>query len=122
MKIIEKIEKIKVAIENDPEGNASLGERLRKYGCLAVQQGINSRAWQEYMRIFASNPDQLKRLIGEDETFNASLWGPTTLAYLVANGCCGIDTGGNTRRGMSEAMEEVLDSGNLNSEDHQNFV
>lgn len=124
MKIIEKIEKIRLAIENDPDGNAAFGDNMQELACKAVEQGINSRAWADYMRLFASNPSQLKRLIGEETAFNGSLWGKKTVAYMVANGCCGVDTGGGgggTGRAMNPDMIAGLDAG-LISDTHPAFI
>ncbi len=117
MRIIDKIEDIHQRIEGDPDGNAVFGNKLRTLARLAVEQGISSRAWEQYMRIFASNGDQLKRLIGEDEAFNQTPWGRTALVYLVGNGTCGIDTKANTGREMSEEIKNVLDAGDLNAAD-----
>ena len=122
MKIIDKMKKIETAVGLDPDGNATLGDFMKKYSCLAVQQGINSRAWKEYMRVFASNPSQLQRLIGEDQDYNETIYGPTTLAYLVANGCCGITTTAKTGRDMTPEMLEGIDSGDLDDSDHASFV
>jgi len=122
MKILERLEKIRDDVAADPLANAALGARMQELGCLAVEEGINSRAWEQYMRLFASNPDQLKRLIGKDEEFNQTFWGRKSLAYMVANGCCGIDTNGNTINGMNSGMRATLDSLGLSSVPDPSFV
>jgi hypothetical protein len=128
MKIIDKIQAVFLTLRDDPDGEgALLGEKLQEFGCAAVADGINpldkDSNWRKYMKLFASNPAQLRRLNGEDAAFNDSLWGKKTLAYLVANGCCGSETTAatgincfaaapaiGTARHMSPEMIASLDS------------
>lgn len=116
MKIIDKIDMIRSKMIADKDGNAALGKKMQKYACLAVLNGIKSMEWHEYMRMFASNDDQLRRLLGEDDDFNNSVWGRKTLAYIVADGCCGIATvdtsrlSNTMRNGLDEDVKSVTES------------
>ena len=77
------------------------------------------------MTLFASNTDQLKRLNGEEPGFNGGVWGKKVLAYLVANGSCGVDTARaisppdadpravGTARFMRTQMIDALDGNHL---------
>jgi hypothetical protein len=134
MKIIDKLIMIHQAMAADPDGQAAFGDRLQKLSCMAVRKGMDSRAWSDYMKLFASNPDQLRRLCGEDEAFNETLYGLNSLAYMGGNGGCGIDTVGapmpagadaravGTARFMTTEMIDGLDAGDLNSADDEAFL
>lgn len=124
MKIIDKLTAIRTEMANDPQGNAALGDKMQKYSCLAIHQGSKNWAWHEYMRMFASNDDQLKRLLGDDDDFNATVWGQKTLAYIVAAGVCGINTVGTVGggAGLTTTMRNGLDAPDLDSTDDPNFA
>ena len=121
MKIVDKIDTIKTNMQNDREGNAVLGEKMRTLASLAMIEGINSNAWEQYMRIFASNDKQLQRLTGKDEDYNVNTtWGKTALAYIVAGGVCGISTVGDGPP-LTPSMRTGLDSNGLDSTDNPAF-
>lgn len=134
MKIIDKLNQIHQEMSADPDGSVGFGNRLQKLSCMAVRGGIDSRAWTNYMKLFASNPDQLRRLCGEDEAFNDTLYGLNSLSYMGGNGNCGIDTVGapiaagadpravGTARFMTTEMIDGLDAGGLNSADDPAFL
>ena len=129
MKIIEKINARFNKMLEDPAFRASFGEKMQNLACTAVAQGINSRVWSDYMRLFASNPAQLARLNGEEAAFNKTTWGLKASAYMVANGCCGSETTAatgisclegpavGTARHMSTDMIDILDNGVPDTDD-----
>ncbi|HQU85069.1 MAG TPA: hypothetical protein PKY59_18150 [Pyrinomonadaceae bacterium] len=120
MKIGDKINKLRAEMAADKVANKARGDRMQKYACLAIKQGINGWAWHEYMRMFASNDDQLKRLVGQDQAFNDGVYGEETLAYVIADGVCGINTIGFDSR-LSATMRRELDD-NLDDSDDPNFA
>lgn len=121
MKIIEKIDELHERASENPDGLANAANELQRLAAQAVLGGIKSRAWEKYMKNFASNPSQLTRLIGEDEAFNKTTWSAESLAYIVANSTCGIETTLATRNNMPNDWVENLDA-DLNSDNDENFA
>ena len=109
MKIVDKIDEIHNFVKT-PAG-ALKGATMQNQCGLAILNGIKSPEWKTYMCNFASNPDQLKRLIGEDAAFMQTTWGPHSLAYLAANSTCGTGTTVNTKANMPDLMIQALDAG-----------
>ena len=121
-KIAGKINEIHTRLTNDPVGTANMANDLQKLAAQAALGGIKSRAWEQYMRKFASNKDQLKRLIGEDTNFNDNApWAAESLAYIVANSTCGVDTATHTINNMPVDWVENLDR-NLRDDEEPEFA
>lgn len=114
MKIVDKIKQIHNFVKT-PAG-AGKGAQMQIDAGEAIRNGINSPQWKKYMCHLASNPDQLRRLIGQDTAYMETVWGPHSLAYLVANSTCGTGTTADTTANMPDPMKEELDR-NLNSAD-----
>jgi len=59
----------------------------------AIHEGVNSQAWETYMRQFVdnNNPDQLRRLTATDGTINDPVL-RMHRAYLVGNAVCATTT------------------------------
>ena len=85
MKIIEKVRSVMAA---NAANEAAEIENARK-AVAAIQGGIQSIAWEEYMRQFVdnNNPAQLARLKGTDGTLD-DLDLTIKRAYLAANAVC----------------------------------
>ena len=111
MKITAKINEIHTKVTDDPVGTANMANEFQSLAAQAALGGIKSRAWEKYMRKFASNKDQLKRLLGEDTDFNDNApWAAESLAYIVANSTCGIETGVGTVNNMPADWVATLDA------------
>lgn len=133
MKIITRANKIFIRMLTDPAYRHSQGETLQNLACEAMELGMTSQAWKDYMRLFSSNPEQFARLTGDEPDFESTTWGKKARAYLLSNGGCGSDTTGGTgpmanapaeafgsARFMNAEMIEILDLG-VNSEDDPDF-
>lgn len=108
MKITKKMAEIHEFIKNNPAG-AGLANDLQRAATKAIRGGMTSEDWKTYMSHFASTPEQLQRLNGQDETYNGTIYGLDTLAYMVANSTCGPGTDTKTSRFMNAEMLEGLD-------------
>ena len=103
MKIVDKIKASHDKIIEDPDGvGAGIANDLGSLAADATYDGVKSRKWAEYMKNFASNKAQLKRLCGEDPAFNINEWSQRCLAYTVGNSICTIET----HRGKNSAGED----------------
>ncbi len=87
---------------------AGAGTLLQAQATEAITKGIGSDAWIEFVSNFASNPDQLKRLKGDDVLITKP-WGKIVLAYLPANAMCGTGTTTYTTRNMPPVFKDALD-------------
>lgn len=111
-KIIDNITSVQMRILNDPVMGKELAKRLQTLALKATRESFGSPAWKAYMLNFASNPDQLKRLMGNDEEFNKDEYKKDALCYIVANSTCGIDTTvTGTGRNLESDMIRALDEG-----------
>lgn len=97
--------------ETDPEVQEKLAEDVGKLAIQALKDGMRSRAWANYMKLYIENSDQLKRLCGEDEDFNKEPWGERCLAYIVSNTVCTITT---RRSPISMENSSMPNEGTLN--------
>lgn len=113
--IVQRMADIVTFIRTVP-GGAGFAADLQRQGTEAVRGGINSAAWKTLMCNFASNPTQLQRLIGNDQTFNNTLYGLDSLAYMAGNVLCGTSTDTDSSRNMNQMMLDGLDL-NLPSND-----
>jgi hypothetical protein len=97
VKIIDKVRSVKT--ENITNRDDEI-ENARK-AVAAIQGGIQSLAWEEYMRQFTDNgnPDQLARLKGTDGTLD-DLALSVKRAYLVANAVCAPGSTDQLDRGV----------------------
>ncbi len=93
--------------QNDTSGRVT--SELREQSLAAILGGIESDAWEIYMKNFvdADNPKQLARLMGEDETAGDPYM-RKEIAYLVANASCGSITRTKLDQGLTEGL---LDEG-----------
>lgn len=111
MPIVAKIEEISKFI--DQNRNNEIGQKrakdLKDLAGKAIRNGMQSRDWETFMKEFASNEQELKRLIGEDQAFNQTQWGLDSLAYIPANSTCDVATTTRTVANMSDEMKENLD-------------
>ena len=118
MKIADKINRIHEFVST-PAG-AGKGIEIQGQASEAIKGGITSDAWKVFMSNFASNPAQLKRLLGQD-SFIEKPWGLITLAYLPANAMCGTSTTANTGRNVPPPMMDALDGDGLDPSDDTSF-
>ena len=84
-------------------------EQLQDLGMKAIRGGITSTDWRNYMNEFATNEAELLRLTGQDPAYMQKVWGPPSLAYIVANGICTQFSFANTVRDMDEEMLAGID-------------
>jgi hypothetical protein len=86
--VVKIIEKVRLIMAANAENDAAAIENARK-AVAAIQGGIQSLAWEEYMRQFVdnNNPTQLARLKGTDGTLD-DLEVSSKRAYLAANAVC----------------------------------
>lgn len=94
-------------------GGQALARDFQEQSTKAVLGGSGSDAWRTYMSNFHSNPEQLQRLMGEDNEFMSDPdgWGPTILAYIAGGGTCGGGTNFAQVVEMSTPMKNYLDQG-----------
>lgn len=111
MSIVAKLEEVGDFIRSnkDNDEGKNRAEQLKNLAGEAIRNGMKSRAWEIYMREFASNEKELKRLIGEDEAFNKTEWGLDSLAYIAANSTCDVQTTTRTAANMDKDMQNNLD-------------
>ena len=119
MKISDKIHGLHELLKNNP--GSGLETKIKDESMAAMFDGIGRGGmWERYMLNFCSNPDQLRRLCGEDGEFmnDEDGYGPQSLAYIVGSGPCG----GGTILGMAANMPPLMrmhldDNVNLATED-----
>ncbi len=106
MTILENMREVHLQIK---DGDVGLGNTLQSLSCVAIEKGMGSQEWSDYMEHFSNNdPAKLAILTGQDANFNAQTWGKRTLVYAVAGGCCGITTTSKVTRDMMPEMRSLL--------------
>jgi hypothetical protein len=110
MNIMQKLKSKAAQILTDPNGeNIALGiQSLAKAAVLRGRLGANgnvSQEWQDYMRSFTTDPDELRRLCGQDNNFGEPIQ-QLNLAYVLANGMCGGATGTRTFLNVDPSIDE----------------
>ncbi len=114
-KIVEKIQDRSNRFERQPQSSIKEGEDFQAKAIAAVlagqigADGKVTREWHEYMLLHVSNPEQLRRLRGEDDAFNALPYARKVLAYILGNGTCSVDTRARTIANLDEEMIFNLD-------------
>jgi hypothetical protein len=111
MKIMDRVNLVRDAILAEQtagggNGPGTKGFKLKVAAIRATLGGIVSTDWEDYMTIFASNEDQLKRLTGRDASA-PDAWVKETSAYIVSNGTCG----GFTPLGLPQFLNPQIDDG-----------
>jgi hypothetical protein len=95
-KITEKILEIHAQIRDGGikpgEAGDALAESFGQQATAAIINGKDSVEWQKFMSNFASNADQLKRLLGRDTDFNKNDWSSRSLTYIATNPMCTTTT------------------------------
>lgn len=111
MKIVENIITMRDNINSNPVAGKVIADELGVLATNAIRYGMGSPAWETYMRKFATNQKELDRLMGNDAAFNNTEWGFQSLAYIVANSTCTIDTGSTgTVNNFSSGMKANLNA------------
>jgi len=110
-KIVDKIRELNAFIETNAENDEGLARALeiQDMAAKAIDKGMQSQEWEDYMKLFATTPDQLRRLKGLDSMRTDKPWGLNALVYLVANGVCTMGSRANTVRFMDAEMIAGLD-------------
>jgi hypothetical protein len=98
-------------VEQKKIKNKDFAQELQRLAVRGLRGGMDSEAWRRYMANLASNPEQLSRLTGEDENFNAGAYGIKILAYLIADSTCGTRTDSHIGRYLDQQMRDELDAG-----------
>lgn len=104
MKIMDKIKGWKDAAD----ANVNLYEELQKESVAAVIGGIESDAWETWMRRFHSNDLQLQRLLGNDNL--DPQYKNEVLAYVGGGGVCGGGTNMSLVLNMPDTYKTALDN------------
>ena len=94
------LDQTKKALEpNNPE-LGKLGAQVNALAVEALTKGINSDAWKDYMKLFASNEAELAQLADTTKTEGVAgaqaAWLRQMRAYIVSNAICDIGTNGKT--------------------------
>jgi hypothetical protein len=106
MKITDNLRKVNVAVVLDTFHGGNLGIRIGQLAIKALTRGINTTAWENYMRLFADNQEQLDRLTKEspDDTD----WLIQSRAYIVSNAICDAQTKTDTLQNVRLEIDDNL--------------
>ena len=111
-KIMENLEKAHVAVVIDTFKGGNLGVRIAALAIKAVNGGIGSQDWKNYMSLFADNEEQLNLLTTEEVPADK----PYLLqsrAYMVSNAVCDAatttETGFRVNEGLDNGIAEAHD-------------
>lgn len=85
-----KAEAVEDERANNPQGPFPIAREVQTKATKAILGGTLD--WIEYMKLFATNPDELARLIPTDGSTDDDR--QQARAYLAANGMCGETTTG----------------------------
>lgn len=92
MKIMDRLRKVQLAVLNDKvNGTGTLGEKAGEAALAALNGGLGSEPWKNYMSLFADSAEQLTRL-SSAELDAGDQYLPRIRAYIVANGICAPGT------------------------------
>ncbi len=108
--IIETLRARRAKFMTNPTGTRQEQIDLAELATAAVLGGIESDAWRDYMKEFAVNNKQLRRLRGRDGMFGET-WGPRALAYMGSGGICSIDSVGGATDGYMMNDDDDLVKG-----------
>jgi hypothetical protein len=104
MSIRSNIEEMMGKVKDD----SSVGVELQAKAVDAIKSGQGSADWEVYMSLFATTPQQLSRLLPDDETEGVFRM-DVARACLVGNGTCGAETtGSNLLDGVNDILDEDL--------------
>ena len=103
MTITDNLKKAHVAVVIDTFHGGNLGYRVGQLAIKALTGGINSTAWENYMRLFADNEQQLDRLI--KQTDDDEDWLIQSRAYMVSNAICDAQTKTDTGHNVMTAID-----------------
>ncbi|HKU75580.1 MAG TPA: hypothetical protein VJR02_16840 [Pyrinomonadaceae bacterium] len=108
MKIYASLHKVHTAVVLDTFRGAplQLGDKIMKLAIAALEGGINSDAWTNFMSLFADNEVQLSRLRGKDG--NNSDYLKQFRAYIVSNAMCDASTDTKTGARVDERIDELI--------------
>jgi hypothetical protein len=114
-KIMDNLEKAHVAVVIDTFKGGNLGVRIAALAIRAVNGGLKSQDWKNYMSLFADNEEQLN-LLTTDQVPADKPWLERSRAYMVSNAVCDaatttetgfrVDTDIDT--GIAEAHEAAI--------------
>jgi|SRR4030095_6213787 myo-inositol catabolism protein IolC len=108
MTILKNLQKVHTAVVVDTFKGAPLrlGDRIMKLALTAVEGGIGSDEWKDYMSLFADNAVQLARLRGTDGNNKDYL--KQFRAYIVTNAMCDASTDTKTGFRVDERIDELI--------------
>jgi len=87
---MDEVEQEIEAREQDPQAPTPHTDELHAKALNAILGGSGSPQWEDYMNLFATNAQELARLIPTDGTTQPDR--EQARAYLVANGMCFLGT------------------------------
>ena len=109
MTIYKNLQKVHVAVMLDTLNNPTptLGMQVMLLAQAAIEGGIASDAWKDYMSLFADNAQQLARLRGLDGS-NAKDYQRQFRAYIAANAMCDASTDTKTGARVDTRIDELI--------------
>jgi len=94
------LDQTKKAVDPNNPNLGKLGAQVNAMAVEALTDGIDTDAWNEYMKLFASNPAELAQLADPAKTEGVAgaqaTWLRQMRAYIVSNAICDIGTNGKT--------------------------
>ena len=113
-KITENLDKAHVAVVIDTFKGGNLGVRIAALAIRAVNGGIKSQDWKNYMSLFADNEEQLNLLTTEEVPADKP-WLEQSRVYMVSNAVCDAatttETGFRVNTGIDNGIAEAHDEG-----------
>jgi hypothetical protein len=108
MKIYASLHRVHAAVVLDTFRGAplQLGDKIMKLAIAALEGGIGSDAWKNYMSLFADNEIQLSRLRGADG--NNADYLKQFRAYIVTNAMCDASTDTKTGLRVDERIDDLI--------------
>ena len=85
----------------NPEGPFPIADEVQQKATKAILGGTLD--WVSYVKLFATNPDELARLIPTDGTTDGVR--QQARAYLAANGMCGETTTGRLKDNVTAKLD-----------------
>lgn len=118
MSILKNLEKAHAAVVVDTLKGSPLllGKKLGNLAMTAIEEGIKSDAWREYMKHFANNETELARLT-TPELDGEKDYLPQFRAYIVSNALCDAGTDTNTPIRVTEDIDKDFTAADMEEDE-----
>ena len=94
------VDQTKKGLDPQNPNVGTLGAQVNTMAVDALTNGVGTDAWNEYMKLFASNAAELAQLADPQKTEGVAgaqaAWLRQMRAYIVSNAICDIGTNGKT--------------------------